>query len=79
MQTHAEGGTARDPVCGMVLLHRHTNLVSEYLGRKYYFCCSGCKGSFERDHGDLPEGICSGFDLSDRIWKPVSHEWQFQE
>lgn len=41
--------TSKDPVCGMVMVDRQKKLVSEYAGRKYYFCCSGCKNSFETD------------------------------
>jgi RND family efflux transporter MFP subunit len=36
-----------DPVCGMQV-HRHDAAgASEYQGRKYYFCSTGCKTSFD--------------------------------
>ncbi len=38
-----------DPVCGMdvdVATARH---VAEYEGQRFYFCCAGCRQSFEAD------------------------------
>lgn len=49
MQVPSVSEITRDPVCGMVLVRGLASLVSEYRGRKYYFCCSGCRNSFERD------------------------------
>ena len=39
----------KDPVCGMLVdiaIARHR---SDVLGRPVYFCCAGCKNTFERD------------------------------
>jgi xanthine dehydrogenase accessory factor len=40
---------AVDPVCGMDVEIATAMHVSEYAGDRYYFCCSGCKSSFERN------------------------------
>lgn len=37
---------AVDPVCGMKV-KEDTDLVFEYDGKKFYFCCSGCLDSFK--------------------------------
>jgi len=37
----------RDPVCGMNVNPSTGKHVHEYLGKKYYFCCSGCLGKFK--------------------------------
>jgi YHS domain-containing protein len=34
-----------DPVCG-IELDESLALVHEYKGKKYYFCCHGCKRIF---------------------------------
>ena len=38
-----------DPVCGMTLDPRTTELRSEYQGTLYYFCGAGCKKAFDAD------------------------------
>ncbi len=53
----AEGRTALpivtaeavDPVCGMTVKADATSRPYEYEGVTYYFCCPGCRRSFERD------------------------------
>ncbi len=40
---------AKDPVCGMDVNPETAAGKSDYKGRTYYFCCPGCKASFERD------------------------------
>jgi Cu+-exporting ATPase len=51
----AEGATMtttlKDPVCGMDLDPQTAADKSEYQGMVYYFCCSGCKKSFEKQPG----------------------------
>jgi xanthine dehydrogenase accessory factor len=42
-------GIAIDPVCGMDVVIATALHVSDYAGGRYYFCCSGCKSSFERN------------------------------
>jgi YHS domain-containing protein len=37
-----------DVVCGMKGDTERWTSVSVHKGRKYYFCCDGCKGAFER-------------------------------
>ena len=37
-----------DVVCGMKGDTERWTSVSVYKGRRYYFCCDGCKGAFER-------------------------------
>jgi YHS domain-containing protein len=36
-----------DPVCG-IELDELLATVLEHQGKKYYFCCEGCKGIFSR-------------------------------
>jgi Cu2+-exporting ATPase len=40
---------AIDPVCGMQVNEQAGKPTSEYAGRKYFFCCAGCKTKFEAD------------------------------
>ncbi len=40
---------SKDPVCGMLVEIASAKYRSEALGRVAYFCCAGCKESFERD------------------------------
>jgi xanthine dehydrogenase accessory factor len=40
---------ARDPVCGMTVQADSSSRPYEYEGVTYYFCCAGCRRSFERD------------------------------
>ena len=57
----------KDPVCGMDVDPHATPHRSEYRGRTFYFCCDGCRASFEADPekylspeerppADVPEG-----------------------
>ena len=39
---------AQDPVCGMAVETRAANCQSEYKGKTFYFCCSGCKQTFDK-------------------------------
>jgi len=40
---------ARDPVCGMMANEATAKWSSEYQGRSFYFCSSGCKTTFDRN------------------------------
>ncbi|NOY59084.1 MAG: YHS domain-containing protein [Calditrichaeota bacterium] len=40
---------AKDPVCGMQVDERTPAGKSEYKGKPYYFCSSGCKTSFDKE------------------------------
>ena len=39
---------ANDPICGMAVDERN-GVTASYEGRSYYFCCGGCKSTFEKD------------------------------
>ena len=39
----------KDPVCGMDVDPKTAANKSEYKGQTYYFCCAGCKRSFEKE------------------------------
>jgi xanthine dehydrogenase accessory factor len=39
---------ARDPICGMIVDVRKAKYKSEFDGRPFYFCCGGCKQTFDR-------------------------------
>ena len=39
----------KDAVCGMNVEATEAGARSEYLGQKYYFCCSGCKAKFDHE------------------------------
>lgn len=47
---------ARDPVCGMEVNKETVTYRSEHEGVTYYFCCGGCKATFDRD----PEKYVNG-------------------
>ena len=40
---------ARDPVCGMSVVIGTSRHRSEAAGQIVYFCCAGCKATFDRD------------------------------
>ena len=42
---------AIDPVCGMTVEIASAHFMSEYNGKKYYFCAAGCKRSFDKEPG----------------------------
>ena len=42
-------GSAKDPVCGMMVDPETAPAKSEYKGQTYYFCCPVCKTSFDKD------------------------------
>lgn len=39
---------AKDPVCGMIVNQTKTKYQADYQGRMFYFCCAGCKQTFEQ-------------------------------
>lgn len=41
--------TAVDPVCGMKVNPRKTELTFEFQGNSYYFCAEACLNTFESD------------------------------
>ncbi len=40
---------ALDPVCKMTVDESKAAAVSEYKGKKYFFCAAGCKKVFDKD------------------------------
>ncbi len=42
-------GMEKDPVCGMAVDPATTKHSLTYRGETYYFCCDGCRSSFEAD------------------------------
>lgn len=40
---------AKDPVCGMEVDENNPVAVSEYKGKKYYFCSKACKTAFDKE------------------------------
>jgi xanthine dehydrogenase accessory factor len=41
--------SAIDPVCGMEVEIATARFTSEHAGRRFYFCCAGCRRSFEKE------------------------------
>lgn len=39
---------ARDPICGMTVDEPSAKHKSEFRGNAYYFCCAGCKQTFDK-------------------------------
>ncbi len=51
-QEKSQPPSAKDPVCEMdvdTAEARAAQLVSEYEGKTYYFCCAMCKESFDEN------------------------------
>ena len=40
---------AIDPVCKMQVEESSAAGTSEYMGETYFFCCPGCKASFDKE------------------------------
>ena len=45
----AETAEATDPVCGMMVEIANARYTTGHNGQTYYFCCAGCKRSFEKE------------------------------
>lgn len=41
---------ARDPICGMDVDTSKAKYKSEHQGQTFYFCCAGCKQTFDKQH-----------------------------
>ena len=39
----------KDPICGMTVDPKRAAGSSSYQGKTYYFCSSGCKGTFDKN------------------------------
>jgi Cu+-exporting ATPase len=52
---YQEGSVAIDPICRMKVDIDTAELVSDYKGKRYYFCNPNCKSIFEADPGEYEE------------------------
>ena len=48
-QNASAGAMEKDPVCGMTVDPSRAKATHEHAGKKYYFCCAGCKEKFSAD------------------------------
>jgi len=39
---------AKDPICGMMVDIGGARYKSEFRGQWFYFCCAGCKQTFDK-------------------------------
>ena len=46
-QKSTGGALEKDPVCGMTVDPSRAKATHEHEGKKYYFCCAGCKRKFD--------------------------------
>jgi xanthine dehydrogenase accessory factor len=46
--------TSVDPVCGMIVSVAGAKFTAVHEGRRVYFCCAGCCGTFEADPSVYP-------------------------
>ncbi len=44
---------AKDPICGMFVDEKTADLKADVRGVTYYFCCAGCRRSFEKSKAVL--------------------------
>jgi YHS domain-containing protein len=49
------GIMATDPVCGMKIEERRTELQTQFGGKKYFFCSDECRKEFEADPNEYVE------------------------
>lgn len=47
--------THKDPICGMQVEESAAAGQSEYEGKTYYFCSTGCKAKFEADPAEYAD------------------------
>jgi xanthine dehydrogenase accessory factor len=40
---------AKDPICGMTVDQANAKYKAEFQGKMFYFCCAGCKQTFEQE------------------------------
>ena len=48
-QNTPAGAMEKDPVCGMTVDPARAKATHEHAGKRYYFCCTGCKDKFSAD------------------------------
>jgi len=51
----AGGIMTSDPVCGMRVDERKSDIQAQFAGRKYFFCSEECRKEFEADPGEYVE------------------------
>ena len=39
---------AKDPICGMTVDKSKARYKADFQGKTFYFCCAGCKQTFEQ-------------------------------
>lgn len=64
----------KDPVCGMMIDPTSAAGKSEYMGRTYYFCATGCKTEFDKDparYAGEMAGAGAGMSAGGKKW------WEF--
>jgi xanthine dehydrogenase accessory factor len=52
-----QAAEAIDPICGMSVTVATAEHCSEYAGQTYYFCCAGCKHSFDKEPQRYVEAV----------------------
>ena len=45
----------KDPVCGMTIEDTDAPMMSDYEGKRYYFCSKECKTTFDESPDDYAE------------------------
>ncbi len=50
----------KDPVCGMMIDPATAAGKSDYMGKTYYFCATGCKTEFDADPAKYTSGEAVG-------------------
>ena len=48
---------AHDPICHMTVEIATAKYISEYESQKVYFCCAGCKATFDKAPANYPLDI----------------------
>ncbi len=50
----------KDPVCGMMIDPTSAAGKSDYMGKTYYFCATGCKTEFDANPAKFASGEAVG-------------------
>ena len=48
-----------DPVCGMQVDEKNSDLQTMFAGRKYFFCSEECRKTFQADPDDYVEAAAA--------------------
>jgi P-type Cu+ transporter len=48
-----------DPVCGMRIDEKESEIQTQFAGRKYFFCSEECRQEFEDDPGGYVESVAA--------------------